>query len=209
LSSVPSAETYRTCAFRLDSQEVTTLANTCRDSQLVHACVAGDEHAWAALIEKYKRLIYSIPIRYGIDRENAAEIFQSVCVELFCELRKIRKAESIKWWLITVTARKCLRWKNRRGAEINVDDVGCIDLIYSSDAAPEILQQAAREQYLRDSIAELSSRCRELIQLLFYVNPPLPYAEIARKLGLATGSIGFIRGRCLGKLRNKLSQVDF
>jgi DNA-directed RNA polymerase specialized sigma24 family protein len=32
----------------------------------------------------------------------------------------------------------------------------------------------------------------------------MPYADVARRLGLATGSIGFIRGRCLEKLRKAL-----
>ena len=33
------------------------------DSRLVRACLDGDERAWAALIAKYKNLIYSIPLK--------------------------------------------------------------------------------------------------------------------------------------------------
>ena len=54
---------------------------------------------------------------------------------------------------------------------------------------------------LRDAIQELPDRCREMVRLLFYHQPPLPYKEVADRLGLAEGSIGFIRGRCLKKLR--------
>ena len=42
--------------------------------------------------------------------------------------------------------------------------------------------------------------------MLFYEQPARPYADIARSLGLAEGSIGFIRGRCLGKLRKLLEE---
>jgi DNA-directed RNA polymerase specialized sigma24 family protein len=48
-----------------------------------------------------------------------------------------------------------------------------------------------------------------LVQLLFFEQPPLPYAEVARRMGLATGSIGFIRGRCLEKLRKALVEYGF
>ena len=46
------------------------------DERLVRACLDGDDDAWAALIDKYKRLIYSVPIKYGASPEDAADIFQ-------------------------------------------------------------------------------------------------------------------------------------
>ena len=45
--------------------------------------------------------------------------------------------------------------------------------------------------------------------MLFFENPPRPYQDIAKKLDLATGSIGFIRGRCLSKLRKQLEKMGF
>ena len=56
------------------------------DERLVSACLAGSDLAWAALIDKYKKLIYSIARKYGASPEDAADIFQLVCVELFSEL---------------------------------------------------------------------------------------------------------------------------
>jgi hypothetical protein len=48
-----------------------------------------------------------------------------------------------------------------------------------------------------------------MINLLFFENPPLAYHQVAQKLKLATGSIGFIRGRCLKKLRKALEERGF
>jgi DNA-directed RNA polymerase specialized sigma24 family protein len=48
-----------------------------------------------------------------------------------------------------------------------------------------------------------------MMRLLFWENPPLPYAEVALRLGLATGSIGFIRGRCLDRLQKALEELGF
>jgi DNA-directed RNA polymerase specialized sigma subunit len=55
------------------------------DEQLIARCLKGDQEAWSALIEKYKNLIYSIPIKLGM-HQDAADIFQSVCVDLLSEL---------------------------------------------------------------------------------------------------------------------------
>ena len=48
---------------------------------------------------------------------------------------------------------------------------------------------------------------REMIGMLFYSDPPMPYRDVARQLGLAVGSIGFIRGRCLRKLQKLLESA--
>src|SRR4030081_1922717 len=46
------------------------------DERLVQACLAGDQRAWSALVDKYKHLIYAIAVRRGASAEDAADIFQ-------------------------------------------------------------------------------------------------------------------------------------
>jgi DNA-directed RNA polymerase specialized sigma24 family protein len=68
------------------------------------------------------------------------------------------------------------------------------------------MQEAEREQNLRDAIRRLPVRCQKMVEMLFFEQPPKPYSGVARELGLAEGSIGFIRGRCLEKLRRLLEK---
>ena len=181
------------------------------DERLVRACLEGNEQAWSALIDKYKNLIYSIPIKYGASPEDAADVFQSVCLELFSQLSNLRKAGALRGWLVTITAHQAFHWKrrhrkraDREQTSLEEDDFGA-DPSLPSDMADEV----EREQMVRDATARLSPRCQEMIRLLFFVEPPLPYREIAERLGLATGSIGFIRGRCLQRLQKALQEMGF
>jgi hypothetical protein len=48
-----------------------------------------------------------------------------------------------------------------------------------------------------------------MIEMLFFEHPPLPYNDVAKRLSLATGSIGFIRGRCLKRLKKILEEKGF
>jgi DNA-directed RNA polymerase specialized sigma24 family protein len=73
----------------------------------------------------------------------------------------------------------------------------------------QIMLEIEREQALRDALSTLSPRCLRLIEMLFFESPSRPYQEIARTLNLASGSIGFIRGRCLDRLRAKLQKNGF
>ena len=50
-------------------------------------------------------------MRYGAPHQDAADIFQAVCLDLFNELPRLRDAEALQGWLIRVTTNKCYHWK--------------------------------------------------------------------------------------------------
>ena len=177
------------------------------DQQLVDACLRGHEPSWNALIEKYKKLIYSIPIRSGFTQEEAADIFQAVCLDLFCELSSIRQPQALAAWLIRVTRNKCYH-KRQENSRFVVKDDTPGDLAGATDVVPEeVVQEIEREQHVRNALDELSPRCRVLVDKLFFELPARPYQEVARELGLAIGSIGIIRRRCLNCLRGRLEEL--
>jgi RNA polymerase sigma factor (sigma-70 family) len=181
------------------------------DERLVRECLKGNDEAWAALIDKYKNLIYSIPFRYGASPEDAADIFQSVCVELFNELSRVRKTAALRGWLITVTTHQAFHWKRKHLKRMNLEqtNVEMGELGADLPAPTDVADDIARDEMLRDATTRLPQRCQEMIKLLFYQDPPLPYREVAQRLGLATGSIGFIRGRCLQRLQKALQAMGF
>ena len=179
------------------------------NTRIVAECLAGDERAWSALLDRYKNLIYSIPLRYGTPHQDAADIFQAVCLDLFNELPRLRDAEALQGWLTRVTANKCYHWKRRqfeqeRDTEEEVENLSAVQVI-----PPDVLAELEREQMVREAMEHLPPRCREMIELLFFEHPPVPYNEVARRLNLATGSIGFIRGRCLKRLKKLLQEKGF
>lgn len=181
------------------------------DTHLVRQCLSGNEGAWASLIEKYKNLIYSIPIKYGFSRDDAADVFQAVCLDLIVELPRLREPQALPAWLIQVTSHKCFHWKRQQQRHVASDTETRLppQVREPSEKPEDLVRQTEQEQALRGAMAELSPRCHQLIHMLFFETPPRPYQEVARSLGLATGSLGFIRGRCLEKLRRRLEKKGF
>src|SRR5271156_3621407 len=177
------------------------------DEQLVQDSLAGNPDAWSELIDKYKNLIFSVPIKYGFSRDEAADIFQEVCLGLLSELKTVREPRALAKWLLTVTAHKCFHRKRLSRRFVSMDsEVLELPRIEIPPEALEIIAEAEREQGLREAMSDLSSRCRRLIEMLFFEQPSRPYSEVAQTLGLAVGSIGFIRQRCLEKLRKKVEE---
>jgi RNA polymerase sigma factor (sigma-70 family) len=181
-----------------------------KDEELVEECLRGNEQAWAAVVDKYKNLVYSAPIKYHMSPQDAADIFQEVWLDLYTELGNLRKPGALGGWLISVASHKCFQWKRRR-TRVAEQQAGEFDREPAAQEMlfPEWKEHAERQQVLRETVAQLPERCQLMVQLLFYQDPPVAYAEVARQMGLAEGSIGFIRGRCLDKLRTVLEQKGF
>jgi RNA polymerase sigma factor (sigma-70 family) len=179
------------------------------DARLVRECLGGSEEAWRALISKYKNLIFSIPVKYGFSPEDSTDIFQAVCLDLLSELPKLRQVKALPKWIMQVTAHKCFH-RRKQQQRTDVLDPGAKEFERSTPSVAEhILREAEDEQNLRRAMADLPPRCRELVQMLFYEEPVRPYQEIAATLGIAVGSIGFIRQRCLERLRKRLLEAGF
>lgn len=176
------------------------------DRLLVQKCLRGDEDAWATLVNKYKNLVFSIAVRKGLGQEEAADVFQAVWVQVYSKLSSLRKEGSVRSWLISITIHECyhLQQKLRKKSLRETPGVEMVDSDSRFSVDPVDIAEQEEWLLVQQSIAQLTPRCQELIRLLFYSHPPLPYREVAAKLGLAIGSIGFIRGRCLKKLHKAL-----
>jgi RNA polymerase sigma factor (sigma-70 family) len=180
------------------------------DRDLIRGCLQNREEDWSLLVDRYKNLIYSIPLRYGFSREEAADIFQAVCLDLIQELPKLRDAKALPKWLMQVTAHRCFHRK-RQGERMSLqEDQQGNGIEPSVPADGEInLREFEEEQMLREALSGLSPRCRELIHMLFYEEPKRPYVQVAASLGLATGSIGLLRQKCLDCLKKRLEALGF
>src|SRR5580698_5764953 len=130
------------------------------DAKLIQGCLQGNEEAWSALLSKYKNLIFSIPIKYGFSREEAADIFQSVCLDILHDLANLRDPRALAGWLIRVTHNKCLHQlkQNRRFVS---DETNTLEPVIPAGEIPENrLRELQNEQVLRDAIESLNSRFR-------------------------------------------------
>jgi len=180
------------------------------DEWLVKECLKGNQDAWNAILEKYQKLIYSVPIRYGLSVSDAGDIFQQVCIDVLESLAQLREPRSLAAWLIRIASHRCLQWAGRERRFQSFDFEAMADIGPITRATPDtVLHDLACGQALHAAIAEIPSRCQELIRMLFFTAPAVPYEDVAKRLGIAKGSVGFIRMRCLTRLRTKLEARGF
>lgn len=180
------------------------------DERLVKECLSGNQEAWSLLIEKYRALIYSIPVKYRLPPQEAADVFQATCLELLHRLPQLREPRALPKWLMQVAHHQCYRWKQQQRRLVSSDDADSgLPVPETPAIAESLVQQTQEEQMLREAMAALSPQCRRLVELLFFETPARPYAEVAAELGLAVGSIGFTRQKCMDRLRKQLGELGF
>jgi RNA polymerase sigma factor (sigma-70 family) len=169
--------------------------------ELVTRARNGDRQAWDALVDRYTPLIWAICRRYRLDRDDAEDVGQLVWLRLLEQLENIRDPAALAGWLATTAQRECLRvLRTRRPHPAGYVPDARDDPDNPAGSAEQELLAAERDAALREALARLPASCQRLIALLC-ADPSVPYAEISTQLGIAVGSIGPYRGRCLEKLR--------
>lgn len=186
------------------------------DAALVARCRRGDGAAWELLVHRYQRLVYAIARRMRLDEHAAADVFQTVFARLIEHLPKIADPDRLQAWLVTTAKREALLVLRRSQRNVSMtrssgvdgaadgDDAGAGEYDIADDALlpEEALSDLQQLNGLRRAMDRLEERCRTLLTLLFRdEDDKVPYDEIARRLGISVGSIGPMRARCLGKLR--------
>jgi RNA polymerase sigma factor (sigma-70 family) len=179
------------------------------DAALVARCLAGEAAAWAALVRRYQRLVYTVARRIGHDEHAAADVFQTVFGRLVAHLPRIADPSRLQAWIVTTAKREALLQRARSQRTVSMtrdaDEDGGTEAWDAPDDAllpDEALAQLQQADRVRRALDRLDTRCRELLRLLFADADRTPaYDEVSRRLNMPPGSIGPTRARCLTKLR--------
>ena len=176
----------------------------CSDHDLIQSCLNGEESAWKVLVERYSRLVYSIPLRWGLSTEDADDVFQNVFTIVFRQLERLRNQAVLPAWLITITHRETMRVRKRLARNGKVfESTALMETLSPSD-----VETWERQHYLHQALSRLDPEGQKLLTALF-LDPSSPsYKEVAARLGLAEGSIGPMRARYFKKLESILAEMD-
>jgi RNA polymerase sigma factor (sigma-70 family) len=178
------------------------------DQELIARCRTGDAVAWERLITTYERLVFSIPLNYGLSHDEAADITQQTFTALLQALDTLAADSRLTAWLATVARRHTWRalQHQRRHSSTDLATVDPAALIDRDSAAP--LERWELVEWLHTGLGRLNERCRTLLIALYFEGQEPAYAEVAARLGIPVGSIGPTRARCLERLRVALHELS-
>jgi RNA polymerase sigma factor (sigma-70 family) len=165
------------------------------DAQLVARCRAGDEAAWAALIERFSRYVYAIAAgAYRLSEADAEDVFQDVFARTYEHIDGLRDDAAVRPWLGQTTRRLCI---DRLRAARPTDSLEAADGVVD-----ERLEQIEQAVVVRDALGRLSEDCQEILDRFFARDES--YRTIGGALDIPAGTIASRISRCLRRLRDQL-----
>jgi len=178
------------------------------DERLVRAYLEGDEAAFGVLVQRHQRLVLALVRRYARTPEEGADLVQQSFLRAFAAAGRVfprmrlGDAGAFRAWLLRVAvnvgknhSRDRRRWR--------------LEPVESADALPvegpgatERLELEQRRRMVRAALGALSRRQREIFALR--VDGELPFAEVARILGITENNAKVHFHHAVRRLRGKL-----
>jgi RNA polymerase sigma-70 factor (ECF subfamily) len=156
------------------------------ERSLARRARAGDETAFAGLVERYGKPILSLCYASTLDRSTAEELAQDVFVAAWRGLPRFREDSEFSTWLFAVARNSCIDWSRRQAARPRTTPLHDRAELH---AAPSRTRDGAD---LLAAIAELS--------------PPLREALLLREIqGLSYDEIAFLQDVPLGTVRSRIA----
>lgn len=179
------------------------------DAELVAACLEGSEDAWAQLVERHADLVHGIGRRCGLDAAAATDLVQEVFLALLRSLRRLRDRDHLAGWIAQTARRAAWRASKRGRARRDREEAVARPDLAAAVLPDEALADEEDVHAVRQAFGRIGERCRRLLDLLFVQDERPSYAEIGERMGMAVGSIGPTRTRCLAELESALRAVGF
>lgn len=100
------------------------------DEELIRSAVAGDRHAFTALIRRYEETVYGFAFKVCGNPEKAREVLQDTFINVFRKLASFDGKSKFSTWLYTIVSNNCLMKRRRR----KIDDL--LESLDDPPAAP-------------------------------------------------------------------------
>ena len=175
------------------------------DSELIQSVLKGNRSAYAELIRRHQRYVFTLALRFVKNREEAEEIAQDVFVKAFKALKDFQGTAKFSTWLYRITFNTAMVYNRKK----KLDMVSVDDEAFGNSAANEIatdsddgFESKSKAVYLNKAINLLAEDDATVITL-FYQNEQ-SLEEIAEIMNIEPNNAKVKLHRARLKLKQKL-----
>jgi RNA polymerase sigma-70 factor (ECF subfamily) len=174
---------------------------------LVQQSRAGDESAFAALVEAHQSAVFGTVLRLVFDREVAAEVSNRAFFKAYEHLASFDESRPLRAWLLRIAANEALnelRSRRRDAAHAFGGVAAEIELEQVSGAPDpgEIVSRRESNAVIRDAVRRLPEPMRVAVVLRYFAD--LAYADIAELTQQSVNNVGVTLLRARERLRRDL-----
>jgi len=175
-------------------------------AELVDAARNGSDDALGQIVTELSPMLWHVARATGLAVEDAEDVLQTIWTRLLAHLDTLHDSTAVIGWLVVATRREAWRVRAAARKQLPTEQEWLSELPDHAPGSEELMMIADQRRALWVAIGQLPRRCQELLRIVAFVPRP-DYQALAAELGMATGSIGPTRGRCLAKLRVVLART--
>ncbi len=177
------------------------------DDQIIQRILKGDRSAFAILVERYQNYVFTLVLRFTINREDAEEISQDVFVKAFRSLQDFRGDSKFSTWLFTITRTTCLSFLRKKKLDIVSLDNERTELQLENQESSQHangVEQKSRHDMLNRAIMMLSPDDAQVLNLFYQADQSLE--EIGRIMRLDPNNVKVKLHRARHRLKEKMEK---
>jgi len=149
---------------------------------VVARCLAGDTAAFAQLVERYERVLFSVALRMLGNPEDARDATQDAFVKVFQRLHDYKPEHRFFSWIYRILTNECLNaLRARRPQEPDIPEMAI------TSGALEALELEERRRAVQTAIGALPADYRDVLILRHFAE--LSYEEVADTLAIPVKTV--------------------
>jgi RNA polymerase sigma-70 factor (ECF subfamily) len=176
------------------------------DIELIEQTLAGNQSAYADLVKRHQRFVFTLAMRFAKGREDAEEIAQDCFVKAYRSLGSFQGQSKFSTWLYSIvytTAMTFLR-KKRVATDSLDDEHTYIQVEHHESGYADNVENKSRSFYLNQAIEQLLPDDATIITLFYKGEQSLE--EIALTLGMEANTVKVKLFRARQRLKEKLER---
>jgi RNA polymerase sigma-70 factor, ECF subfamily len=174
---------------------------TCEDD-LIKAAAHGDSEAFQRLWEAHHAVAMAAALRLCHHPSLAEEITQGAFLLAWRGLPRFQKGSPFRPWLMRILFRHALDVMEKQRTHlrpISLDEVIDFESRYSLRSHPDLQEQVAQREEIRQALVQLNAEQRRVIALRYGAD--LTEVDIAQVLGWPVGTVKSRLNRARDRLR--------
>jgi RNA polymerase sigma-70 factor (ECF subfamily) len=177
------------------------------DSELIEQTLAGDQSAYADLVKRHQRFVFTLAMRFAKNREDAEEVAQDCFIKAYRSLGSFNGQSKFSTWLYSIVYTTAMTFLRKKRLDTDsIDDENTFIQVESKSSGYDAydVENKSRSYYLNQAIEQLLPDDATIITLFYKGEQSLE--EIGQALNMEANTVKVKLFRARQRLKEKLER---
>lgn len=177
------------------------------DIELIEQTLAGNQAAYADLVKRHQRFVFTLAMRFAKGREDAEEIAQDCFIKAYRSLASFQQNSKFSTWLYSIVYTTAMTFLRKKRIDTSsIDDEATYLQIESKSGSYDAnnIENKSRSFYVNQAIEQLLPDDATIITMFYKGEQSLE--EIAQVLGIEANTVKVKLFRARQRLKDRLER---